>query len=183
MALLRVSTTSLLLTCVAIAALTSPAVAKKKPAESFRGTCQMSGVIRHDPPMTQTPKTTSVHGSFKGVCSGELTDKKGRTRQLEDAPGSYDGRGVGELSCLGGVATGAGKLRFGHGRAIDFTLTERRGPGTAVVTIKGRSGGTGKVSGTVSRDEDLVEINERCMGSGVDRLRGDARIVTPGISG
>jgi hypothetical protein len=181
MALLRVSTTSLL-TCFAIAAFAGPADAKKR-TEMFRGTCEMSGVIRHDPPMTQTPRTTSVHGTFKGVCSGQLRDKKGRTRQLDDAPGSYDGRGIGELSCLGGVATGAGKLRFGRGRAIDFTLTERRGPGTATVTIKGRSGGAGKVSGTVSRDEDLAEINERCMGAGLELLRGDARIVSPGISG
>jgi hypothetical protein len=188
MALSGIPTTILPLVCVTIAALTcpavaSPTVAKKKQAETFSGNCEMTGVIRHDPPMTLTPKTTSVHGSFKGTCSGELTDKKGRTRRIEDAPGSYDGRGVGALSCLGGVVTGAGKLRFGRGRTIDFTLTERRGPGTAVVTIKGKAGGTGTVFGTVSRDEDLADINERCMGSGLERLRGDARIVSRRISG
>jgi hypothetical protein len=168
---------------VAVAALASPAVAKQKRAESFSGTCEMSGVIRNDPPLTQTPKETSFHGSFRGVCSGELTDRKGRTRQLDGAPGSYDGWGVGELSCLGGISTGTGKLRFGRGRVIGFTLTERRGPGVAAVTIEGNAGGTGTVVGTVGRDEDLSEYNERCMGSGLELIRGDARITSPGISG
>jgi hypothetical protein len=172
-----------LLIIAAAGALASPAVAKKKRAESFSGTCEMSGVIRHDPPLTVAPKATSFHGSFDGECSGELTDRRGRTRMLDGAPGSYDGWGIGELSCLGGVTTGTGKLRFGRGRVIGFTLTERRGPGVALVTIEGNAGGAGTVAGTVGRDEDLGEYNERCMSSGLELIRGDARIASPGISG
>jgi hypothetical protein len=112
-----------------------------------------------------------------------LTDRKGRARRLDEAPASYNGLGVGDLSCLGGVATGTGKLGFGRGRVIEFALTERRGPGTAVVTLEGQARGTATVHGSVSRDEDLMEINRACMSSGVRLLRGDARIVSPGISG
>ena len=164
-------------------ALSSFAGAASPGAESFSGVCEMSGAIRHQPGMTQQPAPTRIHGSFTGVCTGEFTDRDGHTYQLDAAPAGYEGRGVGELSCLGGVATGTGKLVFGRGREIDFTLTERRGPGVAVVTLEGTAGGTATVVGTVSRDEDLLEINERCSGSGLRHLRGDARIVSPGISG
>jgi hypothetical protein len=40
---------------------------------------------------------------------------------------SYNGFGVGDLSCLGGVATGTGTLSLGRGSVIEFALTERRG--------------------------------------------------------
>ena len=151
--------------------------------EAFAGTCEMSGVIKHQPPMTNTPAPTRVHGRFDGVCSGRLTDRKGETHQLDGARARYEGRGFGELSCLGGMAPGTGKLVFDRGQTIEFALTERRVPGVAVVTLEGDGGGTATVIGTVSQDEDLAEINERCSGSGLRFLRGDARIESPGISG
>jgi hypothetical protein len=172
-----------LLICAAFPALTPFAEAKPKGAETFQGTCEMSGVIHHEPPLTQTPTPTTVHGSFRGVCSGQLTDRKGRTRGLDEARATYRALGVGDLSCLGGVATGTGKLSLGRGSVIEFALTERRGPGVAEVTLEGESGGTATVFGTVSRDQDLIELNRRCMSSGVRLLRGDARIVSPGIAG
>ena len=91
--------------------------------------------------------------------------------------------GEGLLSCDGGTAYGKGKLLFGRGQEIDFSFTERRRPGVAVVTLEGDDGGSAAVVGTVSRDEDLMDLNERCMGSGVRHLRGDAGIASPGISG
>ena len=171
--------------CSALAALalSSPATAGPPHTESFSGECEMSGVIRHQPPLTTEPALTRFHGRFRGVCSGVFTDRDGTTHQLDAAPARYDGRGAGELSCLGGITTGAGKLVFARGRQIDFTLTERRVPGVAVVTLEGDAGGTGTVVGTVSRDEDLAELNERCNGPGIRFLHGDAHIASPGISG
>jgi hypothetical protein len=184
MALSRVAKLLLALPiCAAFPALTPFAGAKPKGAETFRGTCEMSGVIRHEPPLTQTPTPTIVRGSFRGLCSGQVTDRKGRTRRLDEAPASYRALGAGPLSCLSGVATGTGKLSLGRGSVIEFALTERRGPGVAEVTLEGESGGTATVFGTVSRDQDLIELNRRCMSSGVRLLRGDARIVSPGIAG
>ena len=142
----------------------------------------MSGVIRHQPAMTLQPAPTKVRGNFTGVCSGKLTDRRGRTRRVKEALARYEGRGAGELSCLGGTAPGTGRLVFERGPQIEFSLTERRTPGLAVVTLRGAAGGSATVRGT-ARGEDLVKINERCNGSGLRLLRGDARITSPGISG
>jgi hypothetical protein len=173
-------TRNLVLACGAIMALAPTA-----SAETFDGSCEMSGVIRHQPPLTTTPAPTAVRGSFSGTCSGELTDRRGRTHQLDGAPAAYEVQDAsGSLSCLGGTATGTGSLLFGRGRRIDFTLTERRpAPGLAVVTLAGAAGGSATVFGTVSPSEDVMEINERCNGSGLRLVRGDARILSLGLSG
>ena len=174
------------LICGAFTALTlsSFAGADEPGAESFEGECELSGAIRHQPPLTQGPASTTVHGSFSGTCSGELTDRDGRTRQLDGALAEYKAQGGGELSCLGGTATGTGSLIFGGGQEIEFSLTERRpAPGLSVVALQGAAGGSATVLGTVSPSEDLVEINERCNGSGLRLVHGDARIASLGISG
>ena len=169
----------------ALLALPSLAVPAEPGAESFDGVCEMSGTIRHQPPLTQEATPTAVHGSFSGTCSGQFTDGQGRTRQLDGAPADYEVRDAGgDLSCLGGTATGTGSLLFGRGQEIGFSLTERRpAPGLAVVTLEGAAGGTATVYGTVSPSEDLMEMNERCSGSGLRLVRGDARIVSAGLSG
>jgi hypothetical protein len=177
-------TSKLALSCAALLALSSStAAAAPRGAESFTGTCEMSGEIRNEPPLTTTSRPTSFRGRFTGVCTGELTGRRGRATRVNRTGAAYDGRGAGALSCLGGVSTGTGTLRFARGPVIAFRLTERRGPGFAVVTLDGTAGGSGVVVGTVSRDEDLAEINERCMSSGVGVLRGDARITAVGLSG
>jgi len=156
-------------------------------AETFSGTCEMRGLILHEPPLTNEPAPTQVRGSFSGTCSGELTNRRGRTRQLDGAPGAYKARPAGELSCLGGTATGDGRLVFGRkifGRrkVIEVSLTERRTPGLAEVTLEGAAGGTASVTGTVSA-VGLVDAGERCSGPGLRRLRGDGRVTSAGISG
>lgn len=155
--------------------------------ETFSGVCDMSGVIRHEPPLINEPRPTQVRGVFRGTCSGELTNRRGRTRQLDGGPGVYKARPSGDLSCLGGTATGNGRLIIRHKRAgrrhvIKVNLTERRTPGVAEVTLEGTAGGSGSVTGTVSAME-FVDAGERCSGSGLRRLRGDGRIASPGISG
>ena len=51
------------------------------------------------------------------------------------------------------------------------------------MTLEGAAGGSATVFGTVSQSQDLVETNERCNGPGLRVVRGDARIVSAGISG
>jgi hypothetical protein len=154
-------------------------------AERFDGVCEMAGTVRHEPPLTEQPAPTAIRGSFSGSCTGELTDRHGRTRQLDGAPASYEVQDAGgELSCLGGTATGTGRLSFGRGQTIEFSLTERRpAPGVAVVTLMGAAGGSATVLGTVSPSENLIELNDRCNGAGLRVIRGDARIVSVGLSG
>jgi len=155
--------------------------------ETFSGDCEMSGVIRHEPPLTNEPAPAQVRGVFRGTCSGELTNRRGRTSPLDGAPGAYKARPAGELSCLGGTAVGNGRLiirRKSSGRkhVIKLSVTERRTPGVAEVTLEGAAGGSGSVTGTVSAEE-LVRAGERCRGPGLRRLRGDGRVTSPGISG
>ena len=183
MAHLRIT---LILAVLTLALLPSSVATAGTPGtESFDGACEMSGTVRHDPPLTQTPLPTEIRGSFSGTCTGAFTDSDGSAAQLDGAPAAYRVRDAGgALSCLGGTATGTGSLLFGAGREIEFSLTERRpAPGVAVVTLDGADGGTGTVFGTISPSEDLMELNERCSGSGVRLIRGDARIVTAGLSG
>ena len=165
--------------------LTTSAGAGTPGVETFDGVCEMSGTVRHDPPLTATPAPTEIRGSFSGTCSGTFTDRDGQTSQLDQAPADYVVRDAGgDLSCLGGTATGTGSLLLGKGQEIEFSLTERRPvPGVAVVSLEGAAGGSATVFGTVSPSEDLAELNERCNGSGVRSLRGDARIVSVGLSG
>ena len=92
--------------------------------------------------------------------------------------------GRADVVSVGGTATGTGSLRFRGGHEIEFTLTERRpAPGVAIVTLEGADGGSATVFGTISPSEDLMELNERCNGSGVRVIRGDARIVSTGLAG
>lgn len=167
--------------CAAPAFSSSSVTGARRP-ESFKGECEMSGVVRHQPSMTLRPAPTKVRGSFTGVCSGRLTDRRGRTRRVSGALARYEARGAGELSCLGGTALGTGRLIFARGPQVEFRLTERRVPGLAVVGLRGVAGGSATVRGTV-RGEDLVKITERCQGAGLRMLRGDARLTTPGLSG
>ena len=174
------------LLCGAVTALapSSPATAGVPGTESFEGVCEMSGTIRHQPLLTQVAAPTAVRGSFSGTCSGTFTDRDGQTQQLDGAPAGYEVRDAsGALSCLGGTATGTGSLLLGGGQ-IEFSLTERRpAPGVAVVTLEGTGGGSATVFGTMSPGEDLMELNERCAGSGLRLVRGDARIVSAGLYG
>ena len=181
----RLAGTALVCGACAALALSPAAGAAKTGTERFDGTCEMSGTVRHDPPLTGTPLPTEIRGSFRGTCSGELTDADGETRPLDSAPASYDVRDAGgALSCLGGTATGTGSLRFGGSAEIVFSLTERRpAPGVAIVALEGVAGGSATVFGTVSQDTDLVEANDRCNGAGLRVIRGDARIVSAGLSG
>ena len=147
----------------------------------------MTGAIEHEPPLTNQPALTQVRGSFSGTCSGEFTNRRGRTHQLDGAPGAYKARPAGELSCLGGTATGNGRLIIrrkpsGRRHVIKVSLTERRTPGLAEVTLEGAAGGSGSVTGTVSAEE-IVKAAELCSGPGLRRLRGAARVTSAGISG
>ncbi|HEX8205660.1 MAG TPA: hypothetical protein VF587_06360 [Solirubrobacteraceae bacterium] len=166
-------------------ALAAPAGAAAPGTETFDGVCEMSGTVRHQPPLTQTAVPTDIRGSFSGTCSGTFTDRYGQTTQLDGAPADYRVRDAGgALSCNGGTATGTGSLIFGRGQAIEFTLTERRpAPGVAIVTLEGADGGTATVLGTLSPEEDPVELSDRCAGAGVRVIHGDARIVSAGLAG
>jgi hypothetical protein len=86
------------------------------------------------------------------------------------------------VSCGGGSAAGSGVLRIA-GRRIAFEFSEVRGPGTAAVELKGRTGGSATGTANVSPDEDPVEIAQKCGGEGLSSAHIDIKLATtPAIS-
>jgi hypothetical protein len=172
-----------LLMLIPLIVLLVPAAAEARRAETFSGTCAMSGSVRQDPPITNTPQPGTAVARLAGTCSGTLTDKRGRKHELDGARARYRAVASGTVGCGGGTATGRGKLRFGHGRTIAFAFNEVRGPGVAAIELDGRAGGHAGGEATISQDEDPVAIALACNGAGLREVGIDANLATPGISG
>jgi len=111
---------------------------------TFEGNCELSGVLRQSPPLTNLPQDGSATARAQGTCSGTLTGARGHVRRLEDAPSRYFAQASGSMSCGGGSSDGTGVLRIA-GRKIRFSFSEVRGPGVAAVTLEGRGGGSASV--------------------------------------
>jgi hypothetical protein len=174
-----------LLTVAAGIAAPSAAAGDKghRAAESFEGTCQFSGTLRQEPPLTNTPQAGRASATATGTCTGTLTDSKGRARELDGARAGYFARAAGTSSCAGGTAAGAGFLWI-RGERIDFRFSEVRGPGAGAIRLEGaRGGGAGGVA-RVSDDEDPVRIVEACNGAGLRQVGIQIDIATtPTIAG
>jgi hypothetical protein len=150
--------------------------------ETFDGTCHMTGLLRQAPPITNTPQEGRASVRTRGTCSGTLTDARGRTHELSDAPARYAARAAGTVSCGGGTAEGQGYLQIA-GRRIRFLFSEVRGPGVAAVNLQGRAGGSATGTAHVAADENPVDIAQKCAGPGLRTVHIELDLVTPGISG
>jgi hypothetical protein len=152
-------------------------------AETFSGSCSLSGTVRHTPALTATPQPGHAAARLAGTCSGTLVDERGRRHSLDGTPARYAAAAAGVLSCGGGSSAGPGTLRLGDGHEIAFRFSEVRGPGSAAITLQGIAGGEATGIATVSPDADPVEIARRCAGAGLRDVSIDANLVSPGISG
>jgi hypothetical protein len=171
-----------LVVCALIAASAAPA-AERHRADSFEGTCQFSGILRQQPPVTSLPHPGTATARAIGTCSGTLTRANGQKRDLDASPSRYLARAQGDISCGGGTAEGHGYIRVG-GAKVRFLFSEVRGPGAAAVRLEGRGGGSTAGEARVSADEDPVEIAQKCSGQGLDVVRIDIDIATtPALSG
>jgi hypothetical protein len=136
---------------VLAAALPAPTSGRAGAARTFSGTCHFSGQVVFQPPLTSTPQTIRQRVRLPGTCSGTLTDRRGRTHELSDAPVTFVERSRAEnASCAGGTAAGRGALRFRHGR-IRFAFSETRTGGAAVASAQGARGGS--AHGARARDD------------------------------
>jgi hypothetical protein len=150
---------------------------------TFEGSCELSGLLRQSPPITNVPQPGSASARARGTCSGTLTGSRGVVRELDAARSRYLARASGSVSCGGGSAAGSGVLRIA-GRKIRFEFSEVRGPGTAAVQLKGKGGGSATGTANVSADEDPVEIAQKCSGDGLSSAHIDIKLATtPAISG
>jgi hypothetical protein len=151
--------------------------------ETFDGTCQMTGLLRQSPPITNTPQEGRAAARVRGTCSGTLTDARGRTHELSDASARYAARAGGSMSCGGGTAEGQGYLQIA-GRRVRFLFSEVRGPGVAAVSLQGRAGGSATGTAHVAADENPADIAQRCSSAGLRSVHIELDLTTtPAISG
>jgi hypothetical protein len=153
------------------------------PANTFSGQCHFEGVVRFSPPITTQPQPARGSAHAAGPCSGIFIDRRGRSHELDGDRVTYVAANRGEaMSCGGGTAEGGGYLRY-RGSTLRFTLTEARGPGAALLVLKGARGGEATGEASVSQEEDPMQIAERCMGAGLRSVRIAIDLQSPGISG
>jgi hypothetical protein len=152
-------------------------------AETFEGTCQFSGVLSQDPPMTNLPQPGTATARAVGECTGTLTGRKGRVRELSGDRARYVARAQGDISCGGGTAEGLGYIRVG-GKKLRFRFSEVRGPGVAAVRLEGVAGGSAAGEARASEEEDPVAIAQKCSGAGLAEVRIRIDLATtPALSG
>ena len=126
-----------------LAALLAPSAAAA--ANTFDGSCTVSGMFKFDPPLSNELQATSFRDYASGTCTGTLNG----VPQV-DTPVVIRGKGSGTLSCLAGRATNLGKLIFTRGTkkeaddvTIGFVAETTGGLLEFVGTFRGAVSGTG----------------------------------------
>lgn len=165
----------------------APAGAKhavRHRANTFSGSCELSGTITFTPPLTNTAQDITQHADALGTCSGTFTGRSGRRHQLINAPVSYQAVEFAPgASCDGGADSGNGTLTFPYG-SIGFTISETRVVVAALVTLKGDRGGSAAGQANVSPTGNPEQQLAACGSSGLSQAPFDARAATtPSISG
>lgn len=159
----------------------SPAAASP-PDETFRGHCELTLTVVHDPPLTTSLAAGTAEARGSGSCTGELTRADGRTVFLDGARVNVRASSTGELSCGGGLADGSGVMSFAAAR-IGFGMREVRGPGTATLYYTGTSGGSGLGEASLSPDRDPAGPVDACTGDGLRDVRVVEQVVSKDMSG
>jgi hypothetical protein len=149
---------------------------------TFAGSCHFAGTVRFHPPLTNAARPATGRARADGQCSGTFTDRRGNSHALEGDFVTYVAANHGSMSCGGGVAEGGGYLSYRRHR-LRFALTEVRATGGATLLIRGRRGGFAEGLASVSKEEDPLEIAQKCAGPGLDAARVVIDLATLGISG
>jgi hypothetical protein len=170
-------------TVFALLVLATPASAGGRGTTTFQGTCELSGRLVQDPPITTVPAPGRAFAAAAGTCSGTLTDARGRSRRVDGAPSRYAAAAEGVVGCAGGSATGRGVLIV-RGRPIQFRFSELRGPGGAAIRLEGARGGAAVGEANASPSEDPAAIAAACAGPGLRSVAIDITLATaPALSG
>lgn len=152
---------------VALVLLQAPAAAGK--AQTFTGTCQLSGTVRFEPALTNSPQTVTQVVRATGTCSG--------------APATYVASELApRATCGGGTDTGSGQLALRGGK-IGFTISEVRAGPVVTATANGEAGGSAAGQGNISPGASPVSVVQACGGTGLSEAPIDIRLASPSISG
>jgi hypothetical protein len=152
---------------------------------TFSGSCAFSGTVEFQPPLTITAQPARDLASARGSCSGTLTDRNGRTHQLDATPVDYLATDTAsDVSCaLSAGATGTGELAFRSGE-LRFKLSETRVGAAAGLSLTGVHEGSATGAANVNTSANPIQVIDACAGTGLARAPVDIHIqTTPTISG
>jgi hypothetical protein len=158
--------------------------AARDGANTFSGSCKLSGTAVFDPPLTNTAQAATWHVEATGTCSGTFTGRNGRAHQLNDSRVSWHTtETTAGTSCIAGTNSGSGKITLQYG-TIRITISETTGPGVAAFTLKGAAGGSAAGQVNISPSANPVALTQACAGAGISEAPVDIQVVTtPSISG
>lgn len=157
--------------------------AKRGPM-TFTGQCHFVGRVTFTPAMTNDPQVITQHVRAPGTCNGTLTDRRGRTHELQNGRAAYVATELApNSSCSSGTAEGNGKLVFRYG-SLRFVESETRAGVVVHATATGREGGSASGVAEPTPDQDPAEALQRCAGKGIHSARIAIDLATtPSISG
>lgn len=159
-------------------------VASEKPMK-FEGSCEFHGSVVFTPPLTSAPHDLDQSVMAPGKCTGKLTDRRGRTRDVTDIATTFaENSHAPGASCAGGTAEGAGSLTFPDGK-LAFAFSERRAAALATATATGAAGGSASGFGAPPPGPDAPDTVAQCGGEGIKEVALDLQLQTDtgGISG
>jgi hypothetical protein len=152
--------------------------AAKDGANTFSGSCKVSGTAVWNPPITNTPQAAAQGVQATGTCSGTFTGSNGRAHQLNNALVSWQTTEyTSDASCSAETDSGIGKIAFQYG-TISFTISEIRVAPVASFTLKGAAGGSAAGEANISPNADPVAITEACGGAGLAEAPTDIQMAT-----
>jgi hypothetical protein len=151
---------------------------------TFEGQCHFEGRVTFTPAMTNDPQSITQHVNAPGTCNGTLTDRRGRTHDLQDAHSAYIATELApSSSCSGGTAEGHGKLVFRYGN-LRFVESETRTGVVVQATATGREAGTASGVAEPTPDQNPADAVAACAGNGIHSARIAIDLATtPSISG
>lgn len=138
------------------------------PTRTFDGSCDFSGTVAFDPPLSNKQRATHQTATALGRCSGTFTTANGRKHQLDDARILYRAKSSGDVSCASSAATGGGFLEY-HGHKLHFRFAEDRVTATGTLRLTGKSGGS--FEATLTPNGDPVALTKKCSGDGLRQTK------------
>jgi len=148
---------------------------RQRRANSFDGTCRLSGAFRFDTPVDNQMRERTFTDTAAGTCTGSLNGGPEREHEVVNSV-----RGSGMLSCAGGETMSADTLIFDRRTTIHIRTTSAGVLAEFVGHFQGEVSGGGVVEVNLLPyfDQSMVAA---CQAGALREVRYDlvARTVTP----
>lgn len=154
-----------------------PAASASRGPTAFSGSCQLSGTVRFEPPLTTAPQTGRVYATAPGTCNGTLTTPAGHVEPTNGMLVRADAHSAGTESCASG--SGTGYLNF-DGDLLRFTYTEQRAGPALALEANGANGGSAIAEANISPSANPATILQACGSTGLTAAPIDIRLTTAG---